>query len=77
MLQVCLQEINRACELIMSLSRERLKQLEEIEQDVVRVIEAASQSLLEISKAQPSEEYIIKTTTEFLKGTPRVCFMII
>lgn len=52
----------------MSLSRERLKQLEEIEQDVVRVIEAASQSLLEISKALPSEEYIIKTTTEFLKG---------
>ena len=52
----------------MSLSRERLKQLEEIEQDVVHVIESASQSLLELSKEQPSEKYVISRTTEFLKG---------
>lgn len=52
----------------MSLSRERLKQLEDIETDVVNVIESASQSLLELSKQQPVEEYVIKRTTEFLKG---------
>ena len=52
----------------MSLSRDRLKQLEEVEQDVVVVIESASQSLLELSKQQPSEEYVIARTTEFLKG---------
>ena len=53
----------------MSLSRDRLKQLEDIETDVVVVIESASQSLLELSKQQPSEDYVIKRTTEFLKGT--------
>ena len=52
----------------MSSSRERLKQLEEIEQDVVTVIESASQSLLELSKEQPSEDYVISSTTRFLKG---------
>ncbi|XP_066930148.1 mediator of RNA polymerase II transcription subunit 11-like [Clytia hemisphaerica] len=52
----------------MSLSRDRLKQLEEVEKDVVVVIESASQSLLELSKQQPSEEYVIARTTEFLKG---------
>ena len=53
----------------MSSSRERLKQLEEIEQDVVTVIESASQSLLELSKEKPSEDYVISSTTKFLKGT--------
>jgi len=52
----------------MSSSRERLKQLEEIEQDVVTVIESASQSLLELSKEKPSEDYVISSTTKFLKG---------
>lgn len=52
----------------MSLSRERLKQLEDIETDVVKVIESASQSLLELSKQQPVEDYVISRTTEFLKG---------
>jgi len=52
----------------MSASKERLKQLEEIEQDVVGVIQAASQSLLELSKEIPSEEYVITSTTKFLKG---------
>ena len=52
----------------MSASKERLKQLEEIEQDVVSVIESASQSLLELSKQQPNEEYVNTITTKFLKG---------
>lgn len=52
----------------MSLSRDRLKQLEDIEADVVGVIESASQSLLELSKQQPSEDYVNSRTTEFLKG---------
>ena len=52
----------------MSLSRERLQQLEKIEDNVVNVIQCASQSLLELSKEQPSQEYILKTTQEFLQG---------
>lgn len=52
----------------MSLSRDRLKQLEDIEAEVVVVTESASQSLLELSKQQPSEDYVIARTTEFLKG---------
>ena len=52
----------------MSLSRDRLKQLEDIETEVVVVTESASQSLLELSKQQPSEDYVIARTTEFLKG---------
>ena len=62
-----LDKVLRLC-VIMSSSRERLKQLEEIEQDVVNVIESASHSLLELSKEQPSEEYVIACTTRFLKG---------
>ena len=52
----------------MSLSKERLQQLEKIEDNVVNVIQCASQSLLELSKEQPSQEYILKTTQEFLQG---------
>ena len=52
----------------MSSSRDRLKQLEDIEAEVVVVTESASQSLLELSKQQPSEDYVIARTTEFLKG---------
>ena len=52
----------------MSLSRERLQQLEKIEDNVVNVIQCASQSLLELSKEQPSQDYILKTTQEFLQG---------
>jgi len=52
----------------MSLSHERLKQLQEIEDDVVNLIQCASQSMLELSKEAPSEEYVIKTTTQFLQS---------
>ncbi|XP_002164790.1 mediator of RNA polymerase II transcription subunit 11-like [Hydra vulgaris] len=55
-----------------STSRDRLQQLEEIERDLVAVIESAGQSLLELSKEQPSEDYIISRTTEFLKGLEAV-----
>lgn len=60
----------------MSASKERLKQLEEIEQDVVGVIQAASQSLLELSKEIPSEEYVITSTTKFLKGCVLMYFLV-
>ena len=52
----------------MSLSRDRLKQLEDIEQEVVRVVESAALSVAELSKAEPSEDYVVARATEFLKG---------
>ena len=57
-----------------STSRERLQQLEEIERDLVGVIESAGQSLLELSKEQPSEDYVVARTTEFLKGDTTLFF---
>jgi len=53
---------------IMSQSGDRLKQLEEIEKDVVKVIRSAGETLEELSKDNPSEDRINSTATKFLKS---------
>ncbi|PFX29044.1 mediator of RNA polymerase II transcription subunit 11-like [Stylophora pistillata] len=52
----------------MSQSGDRLKQLEEIEKDVVKVIRSAGETLEELSKDAPSEDRINSTATKFLKS---------
>lgn len=52
----------------MSQSGDRLKQLEEIEKDVVKVIRSAGETLEELSKDNPSEDRINSTATKFLKS---------
>ncbi|XP_068672687.1 mediator of RNA polymerase II transcription subunit 11-like [Montipora capricornis] len=52
----------------MSQSVDRLKQLEEIEKDVVKVIRSAGETLEELSKDNPSEDRINSTATKFLKS---------
>lgn len=53
---------------MMSQSVDRLKQLEEIEKDIVKVIRSAGETLEELSKEVPSEDRINTTATKFLKS---------
>jgi len=46
--------------------KDRLQQLTNIEADVVKVIETAGLSILELSKEEPSAEAIAKQSTDFL-----------
>eukprot|EP00794_Sanderia_malayensis_P011252 gene11252-12432_t len=46
---------------------ERLRQLEETEQDITEVIKCASIALGELAKEAPSEDTITRNTTEFIK----------
>ncbi|XP_020607398.1 mediator of RNA polymerase II transcription subunit 11-like [Orbicella faveolata] len=52
----------------MSQSGDRLKQLEEIEKDIVKVIRSAGETLEELAKEAPSEDRINSTATRFLKS---------
>lgn len=53
---------------MMSQSGDRLKQLEEIEKDIVKVIRSAGETLEELSKEAPLEDRINSTATKFLKS---------
>lgn len=52
----------------MSHSQDRLKQLEGIEKEIVKVISSAGFALQELSKEQPSDDNINLKTNEFLKS---------
>lgn len=52
----------------MSQTRDRLKRLEDIEKDIVRVIRSAGETISELSKDMPSEDIVNSRATEFVKS---------
>ncbi|XP_031563294.1 mediator of RNA polymerase II transcription subunit 11-like [Actinia tenebrosa] len=52
----------------MSQSRDRLKRLEEIEHEIMKVLQTAGQTLLELSKDSPSDEVVNTKATQFVKS---------
>ncbi|XP_001640033.2 mediator of RNA polymerase II transcription subunit 11 isoform X1 [Nematostella vectensis] len=52
----------------MAHSRDRLKQLEEIEKDIVKVMQSAGETIAELSNENPSEDMVNMKATEFVKS---------